>query len=264
MSLNWKNAADYAYAKSLTKHGIAWEYLRRNAEYRKCWASYLKLKEELEAVYGPFHSWPKIENDLDLWFYDPPRNNGETYNEWLNRCFDLLLEPQRERHHIGMAWQWGLWELYDPSQKATGNEKFLPRINPRIWNHAEEVSTPSLDTIRGDFVYIEIDLRQRVTPQIAQARRRLLARQKNFVKNSSLVLVRDKKPRVTNFILHLRILDAYEANKSVKSSTIRKDIAKALWGKTTYDGGDNKDGQYIDELRKEAVRYRDGDYRSLV
>jgi hypothetical protein len=265
---SWKNEASYAYAASLNSNGKAWEYLRRNPKYQECWASYRELMEKLEDKYGQIQHWPKIQDDLELWFYDPPRNPEESYKEWLDRCSSAGLEPERERHRIGMARPWGLWELYDPSQLATGTEKFLPLVKPRIWDHAEDVAWPSADVERRQFAYIEINMRRSVRPQIREAEKLLLVWQKKWVKHGTLVRDPIKKPRPKNFVNHLRVLDAYAENEFVKSKTIRKDIAEVLCGKgkTTYDSddGDDKDGRFVDELRKEAERYRDHDYWALA
>lgn len=43
---DWRNGDDYAYARDLTPHGWAWEFLRRNPAYRARWTE----REELSAA----------------------------------------------------------------------------------------------------------------------------------------------------------------------------------------------------------------------
>jgi hypothetical protein len=47
-SLNWRNASDYAFTKDLNLAGWAWEFLRRNPEYRSDYAALLKSRSEIK------------------------------------------------------------------------------------------------------------------------------------------------------------------------------------------------------------------------
>lgn len=42
--LNWRSAEAYDYLSALTPEGLAWEFLRRNADYR---TEYDRLQEEV-------------------------------------------------------------------------------------------------------------------------------------------------------------------------------------------------------------------------
>jgi hypothetical protein len=264
MQPDWKNPAVYAYAASLDEHGKAWEYLRRNAEYTKCWESYLQLIEKLESKYGPVKGWHRQHNNQALWVYDPPINPAEMYKDWLDRCFSNRLEPDCVSHRVGMGRKWGLTELHDPSQQATGKERFLPLVSPRIWYHGEEVGPPNLEVVWGQFAYIEIDLQRKVSPQIEKAVGRVLAKQAELGTHGKLIVATSPKPHDENFVWHLRILDAYAANASQKPKMTRKEIASVLFPEMPYEYPSYKGGKLVDEYRMQAERYRNGGYRALI
>jgi hypothetical protein len=37
---DWRHAEDYAFTADLTRHQWAWEFLRRNPDYRRQWAAF--------------------------------------------------------------------------------------------------------------------------------------------------------------------------------------------------------------------------------
>lgn len=39
--LDWRKSSDYSYLRQLDRSGLAWEFLRRNLEYRKDFAKIL-------------------------------------------------------------------------------------------------------------------------------------------------------------------------------------------------------------------------------
>lgn len=42
---DWRNPEDYTYTESLHVHDWAWEFLRRNPEYRKAWTKHSRAQE---------------------------------------------------------------------------------------------------------------------------------------------------------------------------------------------------------------------------
>ncbi len=53
LELDWRNPDDYAYAeRQFSPHDWAWEFLRRNKDYRTAWEEFLNAKGQLEANPG--------------------------------------------------------------------------------------------------------------------------------------------------------------------------------------------------------------------
>ena len=86
---DWRKDEDYAYTKKLGNAGWAWEFLRRNDEYKKSWEAFRLQASEYKKEFGL--EW---REERSTWLYDPPLSEGETPNEWLQRCIES--EPDFE------------------------------------------------------------------------------------------------------------------------------------------------------------------------
>ena len=49
---DWRKAQDYSFCESLTREQWAWEFLRRNPEYRQDYAWFISTWQALEQEYG--------------------------------------------------------------------------------------------------------------------------------------------------------------------------------------------------------------------
>ena len=74
---NWRKDADYEFTKDLYLNGWAWEFLRRNPEYRNDW------EIELQNLYQttPSH---KIDIEDDCFSLEPDKNDCKT-KWWIAR-----------------------------------------------------------------------------------------------------------------------------------------------------------------------------------
>ena len=78
MEPDCKNDADYTYTEQLDANGWAFEFLRRNSDYRADFEAVYTTREQLRAQHGPFKdnksAWCQ---DKRAWTYEPPIKEGE-------------------------------------------------------------------------------------------------------------------------------------------------------------------------------------------
>jgi hypothetical protein len=74
---DWRNAAEYRFPRGFPKHRWAWEFLRRNPDYRKDWASVLtRYSANPEDYFGPDETrYPEPIPADDSWNEDPEHPN---------------------------------------------------------------------------------------------------------------------------------------------------------------------------------------------
>src|SRR5690349_4501121 len=88
---NWKDQADYAFPESFPDAGWAWEFLRRNDEYRADYLAYVKKRDELIGQSGlPEDDLVKLD---EWWHFDPEKKAGETVGEWRKRSIEKGIDP---------------------------------------------------------------------------------------------------------------------------------------------------------------------------
>ena len=69
----WSREADYTFTQSLSRELWAWQFLRRNPEYRADWQRFWAIWQALEADYGrPPH------RDFQRWKKDPRAYASDT------------------------------------------------------------------------------------------------------------------------------------------------------------------------------------------
>ena len=66
----------YSYTRSLNKEQWAWEFLRRNPEYRRDYTAFLRCWRALERDYSVIHN-----RDYQQWKIDPRALACESLNE---------------------------------------------------------------------------------------------------------------------------------------------------------------------------------------
>jgi hypothetical protein len=104
---DWKNEDDYAFTNDLNDEEWAWEFLRRNEEYREDFRQFQETIKQLKDEYGKDpKEWPK---DSRAFFYDPPRNKEESEKKWKNRIIDEYdTDPKQYRLEKGYVKKWKL------------------------------------------------------------------------------------------------------------------------------------------------------------
>jgi hypothetical protein len=89
-SLNWRNAGDYAFTKDLDLAGWAWEFLRRNAEYRSDYAALLKSRSKMR------ERTPHLRKGVDVVEYgaDVISSDEALGIKW---CMERAVDPDGDR-----------------------------------------------------------------------------------------------------------------------------------------------------------------------
>src|SRR5689334_15892912 len=131
---NWKVDADYAYTAQLDDQGWAWEFLRRNPEYREDWAKYCTWKAPLEKEYGKVDGWSEITVGAvaKLWQYSPTKLAEESDDAWRQRATDIAYRVEKVLRPVAWGRAWGLKVMSDPSLSPCPSG-FEPRGEPPIW-----------------------------------------------------------------------------------------------------------------------------------
>jgi len=177
---DWRKAEDYAYTEGLTLHEWAWEFLRRNPEYRADWAS---LQDKIAS--------------------------GE-----LIRDMNATTEANAHYASMNLAGKWDLYTMDDP-YKAAIERHFRPHFR-----YTTDVSILQGDTGQGAYrdgvlwvhwplnPALRFNLLVPIEPQLEVARQ-ILTRLRNQLKVADKVRVRTGKPQPDKFPLYVRVLDAY-------------------------------------------------------
>jgi hypothetical protein len=262
--MSWKLESNYEYAAELNARGRAWEYLRRNGDYRKDWFKYAELISLLEAKHGPRSTWGhmKLLTITELLHHDPPRMDGEKFSDWLSKAYAMRREPVREPHEVAFGRPWRLRRMLDFAQPGTGQEEFIPPPS-RTWFHAGDVPDDRPEKW-GTYAYVEIDLRKHISTQLKGVQRALRNFQDAKVTSGQIPAPKGepgaKAPNPhPNFVLHLRALDAKEAGAS------GMEIASVLYPDKPNDlEHDYSGSKAVDDLLEQAETFRDGAYRTLI
>jgi len=185
--LEWWKPKDYSFTKKLDPLGWAWEFLRRNPDYRvdfeKELPGYLEWCEKMSSGppmqelvgdkaerIGPEHPRFEISGSIDAGIY---------YNKW---GLVGLLNPDTDKpHYLGSAFAMLL---------SGGGDRFFKNdpAGPRRW--------------RNEW----FDLSLPIKPQIEAVRQELL-REQRYQRDNKGLKVRRPKSHLQNWTLYLRLLD---------------------------------------------------------
>lgn len=99
--MDWRRAADYAFTERLDGSGWAWQFLRRNPEYRTDYCGFSTTWQALEADYGT-----PPQRDFFRWKQDPRAWRAESE---IAGCGTEICPGEREQVLIEcwMGAKWG-------------------------------------------------------------------------------------------------------------------------------------------------------------
>lgn len=235
--LNWQDPHAYDFTRRLTAEQWAWEYLRRNPQYREEWEEFIQTWKALEACYGK-----PSQRDIAAWKRDP--------RAWVPAAecteSDCKIDDDKVLIECAMGARWGFYKF--PPDPADGDPVSGSRLNWRefeiepVWDDGREGKTSS------HFASLRFDLSFPLQGQLASAKRLLQIEQRRRVKSGVL-----RPPRITahaeRLCRMLRLLDALEMQADTGQ------IRELLY----------PDRAEIDDKEKdEALRLRDHDYRHLL
>lgn len=237
---NWRYPDEYPSPKKLTHREWAWEFLRRNPDYRKEWEEALRdwerdlpdwqreLKERLEALR---RDHPGAEVELRLRIEDDSLPPGR-------KSFLMAPDPLSPRFIITgskvlpKASRWGLWgfvnpDLDSPRSPFPGNvsseyhEQCFPVAATAIPFMSEDPSRLSDPprkvglVCRPHEVVVGFNLRLPIDHQLKRAKR-LLQRLQTSYRQQLGGKVQSVKRHREKWPLYLRTLDARSAHASYK------------------------------------------------
>ncbi|QYZ66707.1 MAG: hypothetical protein HPY30_12375 [Gammaproteobacteria bacterium (ex Lamellibrachia satsuma)] len=196
---DWCLADDYGFTEKLSGAQWAWEFLRRNPDYRREWKIFNETWQLLEAAYGR-----PPNRDFCAWKLDP--------RSWVaaSECSesDCRIEGDKVLIECAMGARWGFYKFPpDPvDDDPVGEERLAWRefsIPPRL------LEEPG-DEWRAEQAAILFDLAIPLLEQLAQAKRRLQIEQSRRIKAGKIVAPKVSAQRVL-WRLWLRLLDAVES-----------------------------------------------------
>lgn len=159
------DADPYAYCDTLTRDQWAWEFLRRNPDYRRDYLAFITLWRALEAAYGapPNRDFSRWKRDPRA--YGPLPGNAELATPSGEQC---TVDDERVLLECWMGAKWGFYKFpLDPARVA-------PAPNELSWRPPPAPATRSTaDPYRLDIAF---DLSLPLPPQLEAAKFRLVSR----------------------------------------------------------------------------------------
>jgi len=225
---DWKDITTYDFTKDLDDKGWAWEFLRRNQEYRDDWERYKRFKSE-GRVYG-----------------------GKDFIEFYGYLWD----------------KYGVSMLRDPAFDKPGHvfgiytknlEYNSARMQVIVGLRGKNVytATPQLVTIPEGQVALTFDLTRPLGPQLELAKKILKAKTQEERKRPPLY--RDK------WALYLRVLDARLLNVSyAKIARVLYEETGDPQYKDEYDTGMTGKCKVRDIYMKQALPLTKKGYQYLL
>lgn len=254
---DWKNEADYAFTESLSQEGWAWEFLRRNEDYRKSWIAFQKQAAEYELTLG--YDWAK---DRSTWRFDPPLLENEKVSDWYIRCRETILDFEELPFESYCAKQWGiLRRMPDPDipfPEQPESVRFLkPLEYPRLisdeiefQSHAFQDEEMPYREVSRNISIIAFDLTRSIDRQLEEAKLKLLIQAKHLDKQQ-----RDRRdPKA--WPRYLRVLDA-------KATTSLSQIGKFFDLSPGESFQQNPEAQTASRLLDRARRWT-RDYKAIL
>ena len=212
----------YAHCNTLPRDQWAWEFLRRNPDYRADYQRFIAIWRTLEAEYG---APPK--RDFQRWKQDP-RAYGPLPGdaELAAPSGELCVVDDRVLLECWMGAKWGFYKFpLDPERSA-------PPPDELSWRPPPQPALPP-DTIYQ--LDISFDLSLPLLPQLEAARFRLVSRAAEL-RRSGLAAPKTVANQHERWMRMLRLLDGGEVLDEEEASLLRE--AQAL----THGG-------YLDILR---------------
>lgn len=274
----WDEPEDYDYLDDLDRDGWAFEFLRRNPEYR---ADFLEQQQRLKDSNLAKQSASESAESAFIapdsgpsphCIYEPDWPVGMTFSEWSKTALESGAEPRSFPITEWFLTKWGIESESMPNPAAPLSEPFKLRPSgayPR---------TPTLEEIasyfHGDwdpedphepfgqlpnFGVVVFDLELPLTVQLAKAKELLLAKQEAGKADKTLHFKSFHKSGNAKYMLtrYLRLLDALETDASADA------IAKTLLGHSDIQPSPNYGYSKLYDTKRIALQYRDEKFRAI-
>lgn len=214
---DWKNEEDYAYTDTNTIERWAWEFLRRNPDYRKEWEQELEKFDQGESVNQRYIDQQKAGISQPFWNIGDPTKDD----------FVILSDYN----------QWGLVHYVNPDLARPVNLAFWQQRSPI--EYAPGKSEESCEVMIGvppNSVGAIIDLERPIAPQLEILRKTINSIQEEYkIKPRKLKTSFDKRRGKK----YLRCIDAVsqgvrpqEAARVIFPNPPNNDTSERLWAET--------------------------------
>jgi len=232
---NWRDPKDYGFTKKLTSEGWAWEFLRRNPEYRKDWERELKIYVQKQRE----NPTEKLSVD-DPWFGITPVEDSSL--------------------------RWGLYVLANPDQdtpyllfkRLFGRITLSKRFEFFMGTPIEDIENCKPEAIPDGKASVMFDLRIPIKPQIEKARKALLRIQQEL-KDKRIIKIINPRLRRSQWPDDLRVFDA-KTEGSIKD----KEIAREIFPDTTNIYPDYYGNIKVRDYYNAANRLINGGYLKIA
>ena len=228
---DWRKPDGYP-SPEISPHLKAWEFLRRNPDYRREYAQWAALPD-VDADGKISGKWKGVPGELAHFYCAPPALPGEPYRDYIARMgrageADWVVMPYREyleRHYLIEP------EPFDPdlsandllAETATTDLCLLPHIMnitqaPDLWHAGAFSHFVDRQTKRGPLdahqAIVTFDLRLPIKQQTEIASRELTALQRDLQQLAIVEPAYHRAPGASLFVSYLRLLDGAAAGAS--------------------------------------------------
>lgn len=252
---NWKKEEEYPEKKGVSMHRWAWEFLRRNQEYRENWEHCVNTAKSIVPGFDPTdpgEALDQLESDERFYVYDPAKKLGESDAEWVQRVEKGTRSDIFQWH--GKKWGLRSW-ITDPEQGYCDfelNGTAVSLAGPG-WDGFSEAPRTKAACI--------IDFNLPLEGQLAALSKWAKQRHETLIEKGDVTNWKEKRGQ--DYRLYLRILDALEEKGGADQSEKVKFIGENFYR--------DKDNEYPGFLRdksaraaiKTAISLRDEGYRWL-
>lgn len=270
---NWRDASVYPDS-DISPHLKAWEFLRRNEDYRQEYEYWVTLPDETRDgnISGKWKGVPG--GNLTGFYCDPPAASNEDFTVYRNRLensgvFSWDVWPYAD--YICERFRFGPQPI-NPNLSAIelleANSLFVyfapKRLTPFLIDFDDiirfEMAQSSIDPESDSYLVAAFfDLRFPIDPQTKRAQLLLSDKVKEFEGLQILRKIHTRAPPDDNFVLFLRLLDAADAGAS-------NDELVEVFAPNKENSiiTDYKPRKRLKNQLQTARKLRDGDYTRFV
>ncbi len=235
MARDWKNEKDYDYMDNHTPELWAWEFLRRNPEYRKDWDTALAIWKKNNKSDAPNYWAPLFGSSCSEENHQPDTLSFSGARSKWGLYIDEIINPDIDKPLV--EYPYSLFYTYD-SFYEKDDFHLLPELN--------------------DLECVTVfDLAKPIQQQLEHFKSILEDYQSSLAAYTELEI-----PKVKNKSIYwkdyIRILDAYEANAE------KKDIASVIFPEKTNTHPEYYGNETVRDSLEAAEKIRDENYRKIL
>jgi hypothetical protein len=172
MQRNWRHSEDYAFTRELSPALWAWQFLRRNPDYRKDYEWFIDTWQALEADYGK-----APERDFAHWKLDPrayaPQEMTQDFCDEDRSC----ASPDGDQVLIecAMGAKWGFYKF------PNSPDIEFPQVPEKLIWREPDIVLPAINAEPAPYeMDIRLDLRLPINGQLELLKQQMVVRRKQI------------------------------------------------------------------------------------